>query len=49
MGMPTVPLARPIDLIECSPGRIFVADYRRATSFEGGLSQPGRLLELRAK
>jgi glucose/arabinose dehydrogenase len=42
------PLARPIDLIEFSPGRIIIAEYCRGTNFEGGLSQPGRLLELRA-
>lgn len=42
------PLSRPIDLIEVSPGRILIAEFSRGTDFAAGISQPGRLLELKA-
>lgn len=42
------PLARPIDIIEYSPGRLFIAEFSRGTTFAGGISQPGRLLEMKA-
>ena len=40
------PLARPIDIVEWKPGTLLIAEYGRATTFEGGLGQPGRMLEL---
>jgi mono/diheme cytochrome c family protein len=43
------PLARPIDLIEWSPGRLFLAEYSLGTSFAAGLGGVGRLLEVRVK
>jgi mono/diheme cytochrome c family protein len=43
------PLARPIDLLEVSPGRIIIAEFSRGTNFTAGISQNGRLLEMRAK
>ncbi len=42
------PLARPIDILQYSPGRLFIAEYSRGLTFEAGLSQPGRLLEMKA-
>ena len=42
------PLSRPIDLIEYSPGRVIIAEFSRGTNFAAGISQPGRLLELKA-
>ncbi len=42
------PLARPIDIIEYSPGRLFIAEFCRAVNFQGGIGQPGRLLEMTA-
>jgi mono/diheme cytochrome c family protein len=43
------PLSRPIDLIEYGPGRIIVAEFSRGTNFAAGISQPGRLLEMKAQ
>ena len=43
------PLSRPIDLIELAPGRLIIAEYSRGTNFAAGISQPGRLLELKAQ
>jgi hypothetical protein len=43
------PLSRPIDLLEIAPGRIIIAEFSRGTNFAAGISQNGRLLELKAK
>jgi glucose/arabinose dehydrogenase len=40
------PLARPIDILEWSPGRLLIAEYSRGTTFASGLGPPGRILEL---
>ncbi len=42
------PLSRPIDIIEYAPGRLFIAEFSRGTNFAAGISQPGRLLEMKA-
>lgn len=43
------PLSRPVDLIQHSPGRLIIAEFSRGTNFAAGISQPGRLLELRSQ
>ncbi|HWB05924.1 MAG TPA: PQQ-dependent sugar dehydrogenase [Verrucomicrobiales bacterium] len=43
------PLARPIDIIQYAPGRLFIAEYSRGITFAAGISQPGRLLEMKAQ
>jgi mono/diheme cytochrome c family protein len=42
------PLARPIDLLEYSPGTILIAEHGRGTNYAAGLGQPGRILEMKA-
>lgn len=41
------PLSRPIDILEYAPGRLFIAEFSRGTNFAAGISQPGRLLEMK--
>ena len=41
------PLSRPLDILEYAPGRLFIAEFSRGTTFAAGISQPGRLLELK--
>jgi mono/diheme cytochrome c family protein len=41
------PMARPIDIIQAGPGRLFIAEYTRPLDHKSGLPQlPGRILEL---
>jgi glucose/arabinose dehydrogenase len=43
------PLARPTDICQSGPGRLFICEYSQATNSVGSISQPGRILELSVK